>query len=135
MPTNYLLTLYRYIELNPVRAGIVRTAKEYRWSSYRCNALGQANPVITPHALYLALHRNDAKRREAYRALFRVHMDAEEHSRIHRLSEMGMPVGNDRFQARIEALTGIRLGQAKRGRPRKQTAGERGTSTSTTAIG
>jgi hypothetical protein len=49
----YLLTLYRYIELNPVRAGMVRAAKDYRWSSYRCNALGWDDPVITPHALYL----------------------------------------------------------------------------------
>ena len=114
---------------------MVRTARDYRWSSYRCNALGREDPVITPHALYLALHRKHAKRREAYRALFRVHTDAEEQSRIHRLSEMGMPVGNDRFQARIEALTGIRLGQAKRGRPRKQTPAEGGTSNSTTAIG
>lgn len=119
---SYLLTVYVYIELNPVRAEMVRTAKDYRWSSYRCNALGQADPVIKPHALYLALHRDDEERREAYRALFRAHLDLEEESRIHRLSEMGMPLGNDRFQARIEELTGLRLGKAKRGRPRKQTA-------------
>jgi hypothetical protein len=95
----------------------------YRWSSYRCNALGQADPVITPHARYLALHRSEDEGREAYRALFRAHLDPEEESRIRRLSEMGMPLGNDRFQARIEELTGLRLGQAKRGRPRKQIAG------------
>jgi len=85
--------------------------------------------------LYLPVHRNPAKRREAYRALFGVHMDPEEQSRIHRLTEMGMPVGNGRFQARIEELTGLRLGQAKRGRPRKQTAGAGDTSESTTSTG
>ncbi len=131
----YLLTLYRYIELNPVRAGMVRVAKDYRWSSYRCNALGRHNPVITPHALFLALHRNEAKRHQTYRALFQVHMDPEEQSRIHRLSEMGMPVGNGRFQARIEELTGFRLGQVKRGRPRKQTAGDGDTSKSVASTG
>ncbi len=114
---------------------MVRVAKDYRWSSYRCNALGRADPVITPHPLYLALHRQDAKRREAYRGLFRVHMDPVEQARIHRLSVMGMPVGNDRFQARIETLTGHRLGQAKRGRPRKRTRGDGGGSEGTPATG
>ncbi len=110
---------------------MVRAAKDYRWSSYRCNARGRDDAVITPHPLYLELHRDATKRREAYRALFRVHLDPVEQSRIHRLSEMGMPLGNDRFQARIEKLTGVRLGQAKRGRPRKETAAEVGTSEST----
>ncbi len=132
---HYLLTLHRYIELNPVRAGMVRAAKDFRWSSYRWNALGRADPVITPHALYLGLHRNEGKRREAYRALFRSHTDPEEQSRIHRLSEMGMPLGNDRFQARLEEVTGLRLGQTKRGRPRKQVAGDGGASAATGAGG
>ena len=85
--------------------------------------------------MYLALHRNEANRREAWRALFMVHMDPEEQSHIHRLSEMGMPVGNDRFQARIEALTGRRLEQAKRGRPRKHAGGDSGASEDTVSTG
>ena len=48
----YLLTCSRYIELNPVRAGMVRVPEEYRWSSYHCNALGKLNPLIKPHHLY-----------------------------------------------------------------------------------
>ncbi|MGH9350101.1 MAG: transposase [Vicinamibacterales bacterium] len=50
----YLLNCHRYIELNPVRAAIVSTAEDYRWSSYRAYALGAHDPLITPHALYLA---------------------------------------------------------------------------------
>ena len=50
---NYLLTCYRYIEMNPVRAAMVREPVEYRWSSHRANALGHPDSVLTPHALYL----------------------------------------------------------------------------------
>lgn len=62
-------------------------------------------------------------------------IDPEGQSRIHRLSERSMPVGNDRFRARIEELTGIRLGQAKRGRPKKQTTGDGSASEGTAATG
>jgi hypothetical protein len=51
----YLLACYRYIELNPVRAGMVQDLVEYPWSSSRWHALGQPDSVITDHALYLAL--------------------------------------------------------------------------------
>ncbi|MDC0664106.1 hypothetical protein [Marinobacter sp. SS21] len=51
----YLLTLYRYIELNPVRAGMVEHASEYPWSSYQHNAVGKEVQLITPHAQYQAL--------------------------------------------------------------------------------
>ena len=67
----YLLNVMRYIELNPVRAGMVQDPGQYRWSSYRHNGLGQPDPRITPHPLYLAIDRNDADRQSAYRALFR----------------------------------------------------------------
>jgi putative transposase len=46
----YILTCYRYIELNPVRAAMVAHPGEYRWSSYAVNGQGLCNPVITPHA-------------------------------------------------------------------------------------
>ena len=53
----YLLTCMRYIELNPVRAGMVAHPSEYPWSSYRCNALGQANILVLPHVEYVRLAR------------------------------------------------------------------------------
>jgi putative transposase len=67
----YVLACMRYIELNPVRAGLVRHPAHYRWSSYRANALGEADALITPHALYCALGRSAEERRAAYRAGFR----------------------------------------------------------------
>ena len=51
----YLLTCYRYIELNPVRAGMVRRPGDYPYSSYRHNANGQPDSLITPHPLYRSL--------------------------------------------------------------------------------
>src|SRR5450631_2933514 len=71
----YLLACQRYIELNPVRAAMVDDPAHYRWSSYRANALGRADPQLAPHELYLALGRNDRDRQAAYRALFRSHLD------------------------------------------------------------
>lgn len=66
----YLLACMRYIELNPVRARVVARPGQYRWSSFRANALGQDDPLLTPHAHYCVLGRDAASRQAAYRALF-----------------------------------------------------------------
>jgi putative transposase len=71
----YLFACYRYIELNPVRAGMVQDPAEYPWSSYQWHAYGQPDPVITDHALYLALGTTMQERQTAYRALFQHHID------------------------------------------------------------
>ncbi|MFZ1908779.1 MAG: transposase [Burkholderiales bacterium] len=66
----YVLACYRYIELNPVRAGIVSRAHDYRWSSHRVNARGEADGLLAPHPAYLALADGDVPRRLQYRGLF-----------------------------------------------------------------
>ena len=66
----YLLVCQRYIELNPVRAGIVHYPGNYKWSSYRCNAEGRENALIQPHPLYLDLGHGPLDRQQAYVALF-----------------------------------------------------------------
>lgn len=79
----YLFACYRYIELNPVRAGLVSSPEEYEWSSYRCNALGRCNGLIKPHRAYLALEGEPAARSYSYRRLFvRADADADEVIRI-----------------------------------------------------
>ena len=65
----YLLACMRYIELNPVSARIVDRPADYRWSSYRANALGYADPIVTPHPLYYSLGRSPETRRTAYACL------------------------------------------------------------------
>ena len=67
----YLLACMRYIELNPVHARVVARPEQHRWSSFRANALGHNDPLLTPHAHYCALGRDTESRQAAYRALFR----------------------------------------------------------------
>ena len=67
----YLLRCHRYIELNPVRAGMVEFPGDYRWSSFSANAMGKHDHLITPHPAYLALANDVAVRRAAYLEMFR----------------------------------------------------------------
>ena len=70
----YLLTLMRYIELNPVRAGTVAHPSDYAWSSYAANALNEKEPnsdFVKPYELYRRLARNAQDRSAAYRSLFK----------------------------------------------------------------
>ena len=73
----YLLACSRYIELNPVRAGIAAVPGAYRWSSFRGNGEGAPDHLITAHATYRALGETSAERREAYRALFAVRLGVD----------------------------------------------------------
>lgn len=114
----YLLDCMRYIELNPVRAAMVDDPAHYRWTSYRANALGQADARLTPHALYRALGRGDAARQAAYRALFRPHLLQAAIDDIRLALNQNQALGNARFHAQIEAMTGQRREARPRGRPR-----------------
>ena len=114
----YLLACQRYIELNPVRAAMVDDPAHYRWTSYRHNALGQTNPYLTPHPLYQALGRDDKARQAAYRELFRAQLDRKAIDDIRLALNQNQPLGNSRFYARIEKLTGQRREAKPRGRPR-----------------
>ncbi|MGR5067491.1 transposase [Vibrio alfacsensis] len=67
---NYLFSLYRYIEMNPVAANMVSHPAEYQWSSYHSNALGRASQLIKPHCDYLALGGDAHTRLSAYTAMF-----------------------------------------------------------------
>lgn len=115
----YLLQCQRYIELNPVRAAMVDDPAHYRWSSYRANGLGQADPLLNPHPLYSGLGRTDAERHTAYRALFRPQLDADALDDIRLTLNQGQPLGNSKFLDQIERMTGKRRETRPRGRPRK----------------
>ena len=115
----YLLLCQRYIELNPARAGMVSDPGEYPWSSYRANALGQSNAILSPHPVYLALSPHDNARCDLYRDLFRTALDEQPLADLRLALNQDQPVGNSRFYAQIEAMTGQRRELRKRGRPRK----------------
>ena len=114
----YLLLCQRYIELNPVRAAMVDDPAHYRWTSYRANGLGMADSRITPHPLYQALGRSDKERQAAYRALCRAQLDQTAIDDIRLALNQNQPLGNERFYAKIEKMTGTRREARPRGRPR-----------------
>lgn len=113
---DYLLTCYRYIELNPVRADLVRDPGEYPWSSYRWHGLGQRNELITDHVLYHSLGKTEEERHAAYRALFRAHLDDEALDEIRISVSRGLPLGSERFREQVEDALGRRVGLKRRGR-------------------
>lgn len=115
----YFLLCQRYIELNPVRAGMVADPAQYRWSSYRANGLGQADRRLTPHDVYSQLAPDAAERLVRYRALFRSELDAEAIADIRLALNQNQPLGDSRFYSEIEAATGIRRQPRARGRPQK----------------
>ena len=115
---NYLLACMRYIELNPVRASMVNNARDYRWSSYACNAYGKKNFLLTQHSVYRALGNDEKSRRKCYRDLFKTHQD-EDIEMIRASWQTGTPLGNDRFKEKIEKTLKCKVGYTARGRPRK----------------
>lgn len=66
----HMLVTMRYGDANPVRAGVVRSPKDWAWSSYRHYAFGEPNPLVDDCPEYLALGRTGPERRRAYQSLF-----------------------------------------------------------------
>lgn len=114
---SYLLQLYRYIELNPVRAGMVDDPADYTWSSYQCNALGKKSDLLSPHPLFSALGENDEARQSVYRALIRENVEGKLLDNIRQAANKGLVLGNERFVEEVEIITGKILKEGKRGRP------------------
>ena len=116
---SYLLTCMRYIEMNPVRSDMVKHPGDYSWSSFRANAYGEDDTLVTPHLLYRQLDRIETERHKAYRQLFRTQLTRNEVESIREATNKAWVLGNDRFRAKIEALTGRHSSPSPRGRPRK----------------
>jgi putative transposase len=115
----YLLKCYRYIELNPVAANMVKRPEEYKWSSYHHNAWGDESPILTPHDEFTKLGENAIERCHAYRELFKASLSEEDLHAFRKAAHYSMPVGTDRFHEQIETKIGGKIGYAKRGRPKK----------------
>lgn len=115
----YLLACQRYIELNPVRAGMVGHPGEYRWSSYRANAQGEVSPLIRPHGLYDALGLDVVERQAAYWALFRYELEPGLVDQIRQATNGNFVLGSERFAAEVAAAIGRRVVPGKSGRPRR----------------
>lgn len=114
----YLLACSRYIELNPVRSKLVADPANYPWSSYHWHALGKSDPLITDHAVYLALGSTNEERRQAYCRLLRDHLDPARLQEIRESLNQCRVLGSERFKDQIEAILSRRVRPGKAGRPK-----------------
>ena len=118
---SYCLVCHRYIELNPVRAGMVDDPANYPWSSYSANALGMVNSLLTPHELWLSLGSDGNSRCREYRALFSERLPEAVLEEIRHDNCKGLPLGRASFKAWLESQLQIKLGTGKVGRPSNTT--------------
>lgn len=112
---NYLWAVARYIEQNPLRAGMVKRAEEYRYSSAKAHVKGIDDGIVS-EALF------DPSRRTDYRDLLRTGMDNETAEEIKRCTRTGRPLGSTVFTKQLAKLLGRELSGRRRGRPRKETS-------------
>lgn len=92
----YALACYRYIDMNPVRAGVVARPDEYRWSSYRANVQIRTDGWLSPHPAYLGLAEKVVERGTAYRSLCDASVDAEVIDEIRKATRSGQRMGAPR---------------------------------------
>jgi hypothetical protein len=114
------LGLYLYIELNPERAGMVAHPGDYRWSSYRANAQGEACSGLRPHDCYLALGTDKGGRQAAYRELFRYRLDRGLVDEIRAATNGNYALGSPRYEEQVARAVGRRVVRGRPGRPKKQ---------------
>jgi len=114
---NYLLACGSYVELNPVRVGIVKHPGQYKWSSYRAYAYGDKNELVDKHPIYENLSSDTKKRRIKYREFVRSMLK----ERTGQQGEMeGRRIyGSSTFVAEISKAHKIEELIRKRGRPRR----------------
>ena len=114
----YFLICSRYIELNPVRAGIVATAADYPWSSYLHHIGAIRDPLITEHSLYWSLGNTPFAREAAYQSLIDETLSARDVTALTDATLKGWAIGTDSFKAALQKETLQRIRPGKPGRPR-----------------
>jgi putative transposase len=117
----YLLVCHRYIELNPVRAGMVTDPSLHQWSSHRCNAYGEGNAIITPHPIVSGLGKDDFSRIHAYRGLFAEALPEREIARLRDATNYNYTFGSEKFADEMSRTLGrqvTRVSSTSHDRPR-----------------
>ncbi|MDQ7090163.1 MAG: transposase [Methylococcales bacterium] len=115
----YFLTVSRYIELNPVRASMVKHPADYPWSSYSKNAMGKRSGLITPHATYSRLGKTSKERQGVYKELFDPKIPDDTLKEIRDSINKSWVLGDDRFKQHIETQIGRRVSPLPRGGDKK----------------
>jgi putative transposase len=114
-----LLSLYRYIEANPVRAGLVPVPESYRWSSATAHSVPNGPTFLIDHETYLRLGDTPQSRARAYLESSRRPLDREVLAEIRVAIKRGVPVGSEAFKDRVESELGRRVRLRKPGRKPK----------------
>lgn len=118
----YFFFCQRYIELNPVRAGIVADPVRYRWTSYPFHAFGRPNAMLTPSIAYFALGESPIERQATYRQTCGTTMDDKIVENMRSAFSRSLPLGDDGFVESIERATGVPCRMQSPGRPRTSKA-------------
>ena len=113
----YLLTCMAYIDLNPVRAGLVAEATDYPWSSHGHYAGLRADKLITPHPLFWALGNTPFGREAAYAEMVRSGVSADQQAALTRSALTGWALGSEDFVADLQKRTERRVEKVHAGRP------------------
>lgn len=100
----YLLTCLRYIELNPVRTGMVRDPDDYRWPSFGAHAFGIRASLWSPNSLYLGLASNVKQGQQAWRELTRESLDIEAVAKVRHCANSGLVLGTETFRQQVRRL-------------------------------
>ena len=116
---SYALTCYRYIELNPVRAGMVTHPRGYSWSSFHSNGDGKGSALISPHASYVNLGTDQRARLNSYRALIESRIDDKLLDEVRAATNGNYVLGDTHFQRKIQRALDRRVVRGRAGRPFK----------------
>ena len=116
----YVLACYRYIELNPVAAGMVSDPGTYPWSSYGANTGTRVDPMIDPHSEFLALGSEASVRYASYARLVASGIEPSLLRQIQAAEDTGYPLGSEAFKADLAARLGLKTEPGRPGRPGKK---------------
>lgn len=116
----YLLACMAYIDLNPVRAGLVTEAVDYPWSSHGLYVGVRQDKLIAPHPLYWGLANTPFGREAAYADLVRAGISADQQAALTRSTLAGWALGEDDFVADLQKRTIRRVNKSKAGRPQNK---------------
>jgi putative transposase len=113
----YLLACMAYIDLNPVRAGLVAQPQDYPWSGYGYYAGLRSDKLIVPHPMYWALGNTPFAREVAYVELVHAGVSQEQQTSLTQSALSGWALGDDGFVADLQKKTVRRVAKATLGRP------------------
>jgi len=101
---------FRYVEMNPVRAGIVAAAEDYQWSSAKSHVTGIADPVLSGRCFLVETIRD-------WKEYLAEAPNQAAGTKLIKSTKTGRPCGEDDFVTRLEALLGRRFATLPPGRP------------------